>query len=108
MLAVAPLTFAATYIRFGAPVPIAIGLIGLAIYRWRACWRARWLVGATAAATTVAVLVVLLVPVVAGKVTAPLVTIRRHQVVNDFPWNQGFVDYIDLKPDLEPGAGIRR
>jgi hypothetical protein len=31
--------------------------------------------------------------VVAGKVTAPLVTIRRHQVVNDFPWNQGFVDY---------------
>ncbi len=95
VLAVAPLTFAATLVRFGAPVPIAIGLIGLTIYRWRAIWRSRWLVGATAALTTVAVALVLLAPGVTGHVTAPLVTIRRHQVANAFPWHRGFTDYAD-------------
>jgi 4-amino-4-deoxy-L-arabinose transferase-like glycosyltransferase len=95
VLAVAPLAFITTLMRFGAPVPIAIGLIGLTIYRWRACWRSRWLVGAAAAMTTLAVVLVVFVPPLTGNVTAPLVAIRRHQAGNAFPWHQGFTDYAD-------------
>jgi 4-amino-4-deoxy-L-arabinose transferase-like glycosyltransferase len=104
VLAVVPLTFVATLVRFGAPIPIAIGLIGLTIYRWRTCWRSRWLVGASAAMTALAVVLVLLVPRVIGYSTAPLVAIRRHQAVTAFPWHQGFTDYADNATFLVGGV----
>lgn len=62
MIAVPLAVFGATMLRFGAPVPIAIGLIGITLWQWRAALASWRLVLLTAILTLAAASVVLFIP----------------------------------------------
>lgn len=98
MLGVPFVTFLATMLRFGAPLPIAIGLIGITVWRWRTALTSKTLVLATALLTGVAGWVVLYVPAVTGwaqlsNPITPAVALESLVARNDFPWYTSFVNY---------------
>ena len=66
MLAVIPVVGAATYLRFGAPLPIAIGLGAVAGWRWRVLLRGWAPAIVTAAGATAVVVAVLEIPSLTG------------------------------------------
>ncbi len=96
VLAAAPLAVLATIFRFGAPLPIGIGAVGIAIWRWPAVRHSLGRVGSLAAVTLIGIGVVLAVPATLGAATSPLESIGRLSSTNDFPIYQGLIDYAQL------------
>ena len=64
MLIVPLAVFGATMLRFGAPVPIAIGLVGITLWMWRSALAAWKIVLSTAILTLAAASIVLFVPAI--------------------------------------------
>jgi len=108
MLGVPVLTFLATMFRFGAPIPIAIGLIGITLWRWRVALASRVLVASTAALTIIAGYLVLYAPVVTGwaqfgNPMPPAEAIASLVGRNDLPWYSAFITYLGTGRDLFGG-----
>ncbi len=89
ILLVVPLVAAATVVRFGAPLQLAIGLGAVGIWRWRVLVRSLPAAGVTAAASVTAVAIILLVPRATGSEAAPL----RATAERTTRMFEGFVDY---------------
>jgi 4-amino-4-deoxy-L-arabinose transferase-like glycosyltransferase len=104
----------ATLTRFGAPLPIAVGLIVLSLWRWRVAVKHWKVLSVTAVVTTAVVVAILMVPGVAAwlqgsepkAAIAPLSAIRLLQQKSDFPWTKGFVDYWNLRMTVIGGAVV--
>jgi len=101
MLGVPLITFAATMLRFGAPIPIAIGLLGITLWRWQVALSSRILVLATALLTALAGYLVLYVPTVTGwaqfgEAVDPMSAMTSLTSRNDLPWYKAFIDYPQL------------
>ncbi|MCL1595567.1 MAG: hypothetical protein M3132_14565 [Actinomycetia bacterium] len=114
MLALGILTGTATLIRFGAPIPIGVGLTAVTIWRFRYAI-AEWqrVVGAGVAASVIPA-VILLVPGATAwaQWTAnvePIAAFRSFvflQESNDLPWTAGFVDYWSLRGKIVGTATV--
>ncbi|HSQ36704.1 MAG TPA: glycosyltransferase family 39 protein [Acidimicrobiia bacterium] len=102
MLSAVPAVAAATYLRFGAPLPIAIGLLVVAIWRRRVLLRGIAPVAATVLAATAVVVVILQVPFLTGGGASPLGAIGG---LRD-GWFTGFADDAGLGDQVFPTAVI--
>ncbi|MFH1331372.1 MAG: glycosyltransferase family 39 protein [Actinomycetota bacterium] len=102
MLLTVPAVGAATYFRFGAPLPIAIGLLGVAVWRRRVLFRGWVPVAATAVGATAAVVAVLEIPWLTGGGGAPLGAIGGAGRV----WFSGFADYAGLAHEVVAPAAV--
>ncbi len=102
ILSVVPVAVAATYLRFGAPLPMAIGLVVLAVWRRRVLVRGIAPVAVTAVAATAAVAVILQVPFLTGAGASPLRAIGRMSDA----WFAGFADYAGLGLQVLPAAVV--
>jgi hypothetical protein len=102
MLAAVPAMGAATYLRFGAPLPMVIGLLGIAWWRRRSLWRFPWPAVATALGGAAAVVAVLKVPFLTGSGGAPLTAIAS------FPRSvgEGFGDYLGMAHQVIGPAAV--
>lgn len=101
ILSMVPVVAAATYLRFGAPLPMAIGLVVLAVWRRRVLMRGIAPVAAAVAATA-AVAVILQVPFLTGSEGSPLAAIGR---MSD-GWFAGISDYARLGHQVVPAAVV--
>ena len=77
MTALVPVVAAATFLRYGAPLPIAAGLLVVAVWRRRLLLRHPLPAIVTALAATAAVVAVLVVPRLTGAASAPLGAVGR-------------------------------
>jgi hypothetical protein len=102
MLPVIPVVGAATYLRFGAPLPIAVGLLAVAVWRWRVLLRGWAPVAVTAAGATAAVVAVLEIPRLTGGAGAPMGAIGGAGRV----WFSGFADYLGLAGEVVAPAAV--
>lgn len=96
VLLAAPLTVLATLIRFGAPLPIGVGVIAIAVWKrdlLRRSWRKVAVLGLL---TGVGLLVVLAVPGTLGTATSPLSSIAQFESASFQPFYTGFVDYAKM------------
>jgi 4-amino-4-deoxy-L-arabinose transferase-like glycosyltransferase len=102
MLAAVPAIAAATYLRFGAPLPILIGLLGVALWRRRVLLRHPLPAALTALAGTVAVAGILLVPSLTGSGSA------AFGAVAGYPRTalEGFGDYLTLAHQVIGPAAV--
>lgn len=113
VLLVPVMALVTTFLRFGAPIPLAIGLVALTFWR-RTTALASWrLVTLTAALTFSAVAAVLFVPGFTtwaqsgGSQTSPYAAIVSQNSANGFAWHRGFQDYWRTRSLLVGGgAGI--
>jgi 4-amino-4-deoxy-L-arabinose transferase-like glycosyltransferase len=92
---------AATLMRFGAPLPMVVGLAGVAFWRRRVLARGPAPVVAAAVASTAVVVLVLAVPGIMGSAT-PLAAIGG---LADRPF-QGFVDYSARAGEVAGSAAV--
>jgi hypothetical protein len=102
VLSVVPAVAAATYLRFGAPLPIAIGLLVVAVWRRRVLVRGVAPVGAAVLGATAAVVAILVVPGLSGSGSSPLGAIGA---LHD-GWFAGFADYAGLGHQVFPAAVV--
>jgi len=102
MLAVVPAVAAATYLRFGAPLPVAIGLLGVAWWRRRMLLRHPLPAVLTVLAASAAVVLVLEVPFLTGAETAPLGSIGGMSR----GYFEGFADYAALAQQVIGPAAV--
>lgn len=86
VLAVVPLAALATYTRYGAPIPVAIGLSIFALHAWPAVMRSIPLVSAVAVSTLAAIAAILFVPALTGSEEAPQHAIRARYLSSSEPW----------------------
>ena len=96
VLLAAPLAVLATIIRFGAPIPIGIGALAIAIWRWPVVRRSIPQLVVLALLTSSGVMAVLAVPAVLGATQSPLDAVATMSASNDFPFYRGFVDYAKM------------
>lgn len=101
MLGVPLLAFVATMLRFGAPIPIAVGLLGITLWRWRIALNSKPLVLATALLTGLAGYLILYIPSVTawaqfGDPVRPASALASLTSGNDLPWYKAFTDYPQL------------
>ncbi len=101
-----PLTFLATLFRFGAPIPIAIGLIIIGLARSRVFLRNPGRSAILVGGLLTAVALVLLVPAITAASATPLGSILRSRDANDFPITQGFIDYGARYQEVFGATGI--
>lgn len=80
---IVPLAVAATYLRFGSPLPIAVGLGVLALARWGRVREQLAHVVALGAATAAGMAAVLVVPALTGSSTSPRAAIAARQAAKD-------------------------
>jgi hypothetical protein len=102
VLCVVPAVAAATYLRFGAPLPIAIGLLVVAVWRRRVLVRGVAPVAVAGLAATAAVAAILVVPALSGGGSSPLGAIGS---LHD-GWFAGFADYAGLGHQVLPAAVV--
>ncbi|MBN2113188.1 MAG: glycosyltransferase family 39 protein [Acidimicrobiia bacterium] len=102
MLAVVPAVAAATLLRFGAPLPIAVGLLVVAGWRRRMLLRYPGPAIVTALAATAAVVVILTLPGVTGGEASPLAAIAGFEGSS----SSGFADYADLAHQVVGPAAV--
>lgn len=100
-VAVVLLTAFATVIRFGAPIPITVGLVGLTLWRWPSTRRQKAFVGVTALGVACAVALLLATPLLGNSAT-PLDGIASRSGSN--PLFGGFSDYWELREKFMEGA----
>lgn len=93
VLMAAPLTVVATIVRFGAPLPIGVGALGLAIWKWDVLRRSIPQLVVLITTTSAGVAAVLAVPAVLGTRRSPLAAISAAKGAQDFPIYQSFIDY---------------
>lgn len=98
VLVVPVLVFFSTMLRFGAPIPIAIGLAGITLWGWRHALLSWRLIAATAILTFVAAVSVLFVPALTGWAQigdpiAPYAAISALTASRTSPWYQSLFDY---------------
>lgn len=110
MLTVPALTFVATMTRFGAPAPIAIGLIGITLWRHRTALASKGLVAITAILTMTAGYIVLYIPAVTAwaqhpNPISPAAAQARLFGDSDFPRWDSFIGYWHLHERLVGGIG---
>jgi 4-amino-4-deoxy-L-arabinose transferase-like glycosyltransferase len=103
VLAVPALTAAATTIRYGAPIPLAVGLIGLTLWGGRQARRHVRRIAATAAGVAATVVVLLMTPVLTGSQT-PFAADRA--LTSTIPLTQGFTDFWHLHDFLLAGPVV--
>ncbi len=93
----------ATTIRYGAPIPLAIGLVVLTLWRSReARIRAAWIV-ATAVGVAAVVAILLMTPLLTGGRT-PFAAVRDLSA--GIPLTQGFTDYWHVHDFLLAGPAV--
>lgn len=102
MVALAPLAGAATFLRYGAPLPIAIGLVVVAVWRRRLLLRHPAPALVSAAAASAAVAVVLLLPRLTGAASSPLGAITGF----NRSWFEGFGDFASLAHEVVGPAAV--
>jgi len=103
VIAVPGLAAVATTIRYGAPIPLAVGLIGLTLWRSReARNRIRW-IAATAAGVTAAIVILLMTSLLTGGMT-PFAADRSLSA--NIPVTQGFTDFWHLHDFLLAGPVV--
>lgn len=90
----------ATATRFGAPIPLGIGLIGLTIWRWPSERERKLRVAATAAGVTALVAFILTQPLAGAR--SPFEAISEQSA--SIPLLQGFRDYWNVRDRLVAGA----
>jgi len=95
VLAAAPLSVAATLVRFGAPIPVGMGAVAIAVWRWKVVRRSVPQVVALGVLTGVPVWVLLSTSLIGGALS-PLDAIASLDSSNDFPFYQGLVDYAKM------------
>lgn len=93
VLAAAPLSVGATLIRFGAPIPIGIGALAIAFWRWDVVRRSLPQVAALGVLTAIPVWAMLSTSRFLGTAMSPLDAIASLGSSNDFPFYKGLVDY---------------
>jgi 4-amino-4-deoxy-L-arabinose transferase-like glycosyltransferase len=91
----------ATLLRFGAPLPLIVGLVGVAVWRRRVLRRGPAPIVVAAVASTALVVLVLAVPGIIGS-AAPLASIGEQA---DRPF-QGFADYGALAGEVAGSAAV--
>ena len=87
-----PLSVLATCVRFGAPIPIAIGLGVIVLARWAAVRNSLALVTVSMALTSAAMAAVLVIPQLTGSSRSPFLSIMSLVDKASKPWWQSFVD----------------
>lgn len=102
MLSVVPAVAAATYLRFGAPLPVAIGLLVVVVWRRRVLRRRVVPVVATALASTATVILILEVPFLTGGRSSPLAAIGGVSG----GWFEGLVDFARLAHEVAAPAAV--
>lgn len=90
----------ATAIRFGAPIPLGIGLIGLTIWRWPSERERKLRVAAIAAGVTALVALILTQPLAGA--SSPFEAISEQSA--SIPLLQGFRDYWSVRGHLVAGS----
>jgi hypothetical protein len=90
----------ATAIRFGAPIPLGIGLIGLTMWRWPSERERKLRVSATAAGVIALVALILTQPLAGA--SSPLEAISQQSA--SIPLLQGFRDYWSVRGQLFAGS----
>lgn len=103
VVAVPGLVGLATTIRYGAPIPLALGLAGLTLWLWPAGLEGRIRVAAVAAGTTGMVALIVMTPVMTGG-TAPFAALAGLSA--GIPFSRGFGDYWRLRSSLIRGPGF--
>lgn len=91
---------AATYVRFGAPIPIGLGLVILSLSRWDVV-RARigWVVSVAGAMVAV-MSAVLLLPWPTGSSQAPYFALRELTAAAGHPFSRPFTDFVKYVPQM--------
>ena len=102
MTALVPAAAAATFLRYGAPLPIAVGLMVVAVWRRRVLLRRPVPVIVTALAAAAAVVAVLIVPRLTGAASSPLGAITGL----NRGWFSGFADYAELADQVAGPAAV--
>lgn len=102
MLLVAPTVGAAVYLRFGAPLPILIGLLTVGLWRRRTLLRRPGPAVVTALASTAVVVLILGVPALTGSGASPLAAIGRISG----GWFEGFLDFFRLGGEVVGSAAV--
>jgi len=105
-LLAAPLTFLATLIRFGAPIPIAIGLIIVSVIRVRVFMKRPVRAIVLVVSVSAAVAAVVLTPLTTGIGVSPMTAMGSLLASNDFPISRGFSDYTAQYRGLFGGWGF--
>ncbi len=96
-----PVAMAATYFRFGAPMPMAVGFTAVALLRWRSVLQSKVTTTATAAAVALGVGLVLFVPATTGATTSPYTAVSEQAF--RYGWSAGFIDYFQQAGTLLGG-----
>ena len=94
ILVAVPLALAAVATRFGAPVPLAVGVIVILLWRRRSVMQNPVPVIVAGALAGAGTLALLLVPGLTGSSGSPLSSIRTLQAENDLPLWQSVPDYV--------------
>lgn len=102
MLALVPAVAAATFLRFGSPLPIAIGLLVVAGWRRRMLLRHPAPAIVAALAATAAVMVILTLPALTGGKVSPLAAIAGFEGSS----STGLADYTDLADQVIGPAAV--
>jgi 4-amino-4-deoxy-L-arabinose transferase-like glycosyltransferase len=96
VLAAAPLSVAATLVRFGAPIPIGIGAVAIATWKWKVVRRSIPQVVALGVLTAVPVAMMLRTSNLLGTSMSPLEAIARLNEGNALPFYRGLMDYAKM------------
>ncbi len=105
-LAAAPIAMAATFLRFGAPIPIGIVLVAIGLWRLRTFVRFPGRTILLIASLAASVYAVLMVPFLTGSIRAPLSALRQLRDQNAFPLVKGFTDYSERYREIFGDMGI--
>lgn len=100
-VSVVVLTVMATLIRFGAPIPITVGLVGLTLWKWPRGGRNKAMVGVTALGVAALVGWILFTSLITGG-ASPIDGIAARSSSN--PLLQGFSDYWGMRSRLATAA----
>lgn len=96
VLVAAPLSVAATLVRFGAPIPIGIGAVAIAAWKWKVVRHSIPQVAALGVLTAVPVALMLRTSSFLGTLMSPLDAIASLDSSNDLPFYTGLVDYVKM------------
>lgn len=95
-----PLAIAAVYVRYGAPLVVAAGMVGVAVARWPVVWR-DWLRALLLAVGTLGgMAAVLLVPPLTNSDRAPGLAFRTRQVNKEIGAFESYGDFAGVLDDV--------
>ncbi len=110
VLLVPALALLSVLMRFGSPIPIAVGLVGVTLWRYQTALRSWLLIAVTAALTLLVVSVVLFIPAATAWAQspaypgAPYAANAALRSASALAWYQGFADYWSLRTHIAGGS----